>query len=87
MFCRPWESETPAIPSSPHRKALDRAMSWVKSGNGKPRSKQQWDKPTAPSVSIVAAKMVSKQSKSGGQHVDLRVILSHCTLLAGNLVN
>jgi hypothetical protein len=27
MFMRPWVSETPAIPSSPQRKALERAMS------------------------------------------------------------
>jgi hypothetical protein len=31
-FCRPWESQTPAMPSSPQRKARERAMSWVKSG-------------------------------------------------------
>lgn len=31
MFWRPWVSDTPAIPSSPHRKARDRASSWVKS--------------------------------------------------------
>lgn len=31
MFCSPWVSETPAIPSSPHLKTLDRASSWVKS--------------------------------------------------------
>jgi hypothetical protein len=27
MFMRPWVSETPAMPSSPQRKALERAMS------------------------------------------------------------
>ena len=31
MFCRPWESQTPAMPSSPQRKARDRAMPCVKS--------------------------------------------------------
>lgn len=31
IFCKPWVSETPAIPSSPHRKALDLAWSWGKS--------------------------------------------------------
>ena len=31
MFCRPCVSETPAIPSSPHLKALDRACPWGKS--------------------------------------------------------
>lgn len=31
MFSQPWVSQTPAIPSSPHRKALDRACSWGKS--------------------------------------------------------
>lgn len=31
IFCRPWVSETPAMPSSPHLKALDLAWSWVKS--------------------------------------------------------
>ena len=31
MFCRPCVSDTPAIPSSPHRKARDRAWSWLKS--------------------------------------------------------
>jgi hypothetical protein len=30
-FCRPCESQTPAIPSSPQRKARERAMSCVKS--------------------------------------------------------
>ena len=32
MFCQPCVSETPAIPSSPHLKARDRAWSWGKSG-------------------------------------------------------
>lgn len=31
MFWRPWVSETPAIPSSPHRYARERDMSWEKS--------------------------------------------------------
>lgn len=31
MFWKPCESDTPAIPSSPQRKARDRAMSCVKS--------------------------------------------------------
>lgn len=31
MFWKPCVSETPAIPSSPHLKALERASSWVKS--------------------------------------------------------
>lgn len=30
MFMRPWVSETPAMPSSPQRKARLRAMSYVK---------------------------------------------------------
>jgi hypothetical protein len=32
MFWKPCESDTPAMPSSPQRKARDRAMSCVKSG-------------------------------------------------------
>ena len=31
MFCRPWVSETPAMPSSPHLNVLDLAWSCVKS--------------------------------------------------------
>lgn len=31
MFSKPWVSQTPAIPSSPHRNARDRAWSWGKS--------------------------------------------------------
>lgn len=31
IFSQPWVSETPAMPSSPHRKARDRACSWGKS--------------------------------------------------------
>ena len=33
MFWKPCESDTPAMPSSPQRKARDRAMSCVKSTN------------------------------------------------------
>jgi len=31
MCCRPWVSDTPAIPSSPQRYALDLECSWEKS--------------------------------------------------------
>lgn len=31
IFCKPWVSETPAIPSSPQRKVRDRAWSCEKS--------------------------------------------------------
>ena len=34
MFCRPWVSETPAMPSSPHLNARDRACSCGKSAGG-----------------------------------------------------
>jgi hypothetical protein len=44
MFCRPCESETPAMPSSPHRKARERAMSCVKSVDGQMEFMAWWER-------------------------------------------
>jgi hypothetical protein len=50
MFMRPWVSETPAMPSSPQRKALERAMSYVK-----------WLHASPLSLQIVSQKVPSRQ--------------------------
>lgn len=65
MFCRPWVSQTPAMPSSPHLYARDRAWSCGKSSGEQRRERGakllgESKKLTAPGVTVSA------------------VVLSHC---------
>jgi len=49
MFILPWVSDTPAMPSSPQRKALARAMSYVKWLHASPLSLSRCQ-PSAPNA-------------------------------------
>lgn len=65
MFSRPCVSDTPAMPSSPHRYVLDRAWSCEKSGNlinelhtvqsQRKRGEEKDLERTAPRISVLAA--------------------------------
>ena len=60
MFCSPCESEMPAMPSSPHRKARERAMSCVKSILVSLGIIRGLVALTAPSITIVSAQWLAE---------------------------
>lgn len=66
MFCSPCESDMPAMPSSPHRKALERAMSWVKSTTVSQCHSANRFILTAPGVTIMAVVGLAQFNISGG---------------------